>query len=174
MKGVELWQRAYPGLSWMKDAYALANKLGLRPEDLSPVPEDGLYDLALRAVEEHVPRGSTVLDAGAGTLDFSVELAKRGYRVVAVEINPRMLQIGKVHEPFPGDLIIVRANFLKFWARYDAVVMLNSSWTSPLPVEWEDKTVITDAWWNGLSGRVLVIKEGKLVQQYTRVALEKV
>jgi len=166
MKGVERWPKLYPGLSWMKDAYAWASKLGLRPEELSPVPEDGLYEVALKAVEEHVPKGSTVLDAGAGTLDFSVELVKRGYRVIAVEINPRMLEAGKVHYPFPGDLIVVRANFLKFYARYDAVVLLNASWFSPLPKPWLRKVVITDAWWNGIAERVLVLKGGEVVDEY--------
>jgi len=171
MRGIELWRKVYPALSWMKDAYAMASKLGLRPEDLSPVPEDGMYGVALRAVEENVPKGSTILDAGAGTLDFSVALAKRGYRVIAVEINMRMLEIGNVHKPFPADLIVVRSNFLRFSARYDAVVLLNTSWTQPLPKEWNDKIVITDAWWNGLKGLLLVIRRGEVVKRYTATVL---
>ncbi len=166
MKGALKWAETYKGLSWMKDAYVWANKLGLRPEELSPVPEDGMYELALKAIEENVPRGSTVLDAGAGTLDLAHELAKRGYRVIAVEINPKMLEIGRVYYPFASDVIVVRADFRKLWAKFDAVIMLNMSWQSPLPEAWADKIVITDAWWNGMERRLLVIKNCEVVKVY--------
>ncbi len=164
MKGVKLWELYYKD-KWMKDAYALANKLNLRPEDVSPVPEDGMYSLALETVKRFLPKGAKVLDAGAGTLDFSLMLAKEGYKVIAVEINPRMLEIGlKAHPNLHPNLSVVRANFLKFEARYDAVVMLNTSWLEPLPRRWADKLVITDAWWHGLRGELLVFFKGQLIE----------
>lgn len=164
MKGAELWELYYKD-KWMKDAYALANKLNLRPEDLSPVPEDGMYSLALETVKRFLPKGTKVLDAGAGTLDFAIMLAREGYKVIAVEINPRMLELGlKAYPNLHPNLSVVRANFLKFEARYEAVVMLNASWLEPLPEEWMDKLVITDAWWHGLKGELLVFFKGQLIE----------
>ncbi len=162
MPGVELWMKTYKN-KWFKDAYAWASKLGLRPQSLSPIPEDGLWELALSVVQSYVPRGSWILDAGSGTADFSYLLSTKGYKVIAVEINPRMIEIARVYLPPSGLMTVVRGDFTKMWMRVKAIVMLNASWSEELPEWWEDKLVITDAWWNGLDKRILVINKGKVV-----------
>jgi SAM-dependent methyltransferase len=167
MKGVELWERTYKD-KWFKEAIAWSNKLGLSPQSLSPIPEDGLYHFVIEIVKRHVPRGAKVLDAGAGTLDFSVLLAEEGYKVIAVEINDKMLELSKVHRPLPAGVIPVRSDFRSLHIRFDAVVMLNSSWVDEIPKNWCDKVIITDAWWNGLKGRVTVMKDCRVVSVYEK------
>ena len=163
MKGAELWERVYKD-KWMKDAYALSQKLGLRPESLSPVPEDGMYSMALETLKKYLKKG-VVLDAGAGTLDFSMMLAMEGYKVIAVEINERMIELGlRAYPSLHPNLSVVRADFRKFHARYEAVVMLNASWVDPLPEAWKDKILITDCCWHGLRGELLVFIDGRLVE----------
>jgi hypothetical protein len=83
--------------------------------------------------------------------------------VIAVEINPRMIEIARVYLPPNGLMTIVRGDFTRLWARVRAIVMLNASWSEDLPEWWGDKLVITDAWWNGLEKRIVIINKGKVV-----------
>jgi len=45
-----------------------------------------------------LPLGSTIVDVGAGTGNYSYSLAERGYRVIAVEPSATMRRQGKQHE----------------------------------------------------------------------------
>ena len=53
-------------------------------------------DLLWRLIERVLPeKGSTILDAGGGTGRFSIPLARRGYRVVHIDVSSRMLDIAR-------------------------------------------------------------------------------
>ena len=47
-------------------------------------------------------RGRRVLDAGCGTGALSVELARRGARVLAIDLSPRLIQLAA--ERLPHDI----------------------------------------------------------------------
>lgn len=46
-----------------------------------------------------VPPGSRVLDAGCGTGRVAIELARRGYHVVGVDLDPSMLHVARERAP---------------------------------------------------------------------------
>jgi SAM-dependent methyltransferase len=48
-------------------------------------------------VEKHLPRRGLVLDAGGGPGRYTIELAKRGYDVVLLDLVPEMLKVAKRH-----------------------------------------------------------------------------
>ncbi len=48
-----------------------------------------------RFLEEYLPRTGIVLDAGGGPGRYAVELAKKGYEVVLLDISPRCLELAR-------------------------------------------------------------------------------
>ena len=50
-------------------------------------------------VADAVPPGSRVLDAGCGTGRVAIELARRGYDVVGVDLDPSMLSVARDTAP---------------------------------------------------------------------------
>lgn len=74
--------------NWWEDIY--------RSSDVTELPWftpslDTDFDRALR---EHLPRGGRVLDLGTGPATQAIELAKRGYDVVATDISPTAIRKG--------------------------------------------------------------------------------
>ncbi len=67
-----------------------------------PYPEysRAMAELLPRVLERFGAKPETVLDLACGEGTFAVELARRGYRVVGVDISPRMLELarGKARE----------------------------------------------------------------------------
>ena len=59
-------------------------------------------------VESLVPAGGSVLDAGCGTGRVAIELARRGYDVVGIDLDPAMLDSARSKAPdltwIEGDL----------------------------------------------------------------------
>ncbi len=81
-------------------------------------------------------KGWRVLDAGCGAGMFSVELARRGADVTAIDLSPEM--VGFAAETMPADLAPGRIHFLSgdmlsdSLGRFDAVVAMDSLIHYPL------------------------------------------
>jgi len=63
-----------------------------RPNDVVLIER---RDIALAYLLERLPEGGRILDAGCGTGPLSLELAKRGYRVLGVDISEKMLALAE-------------------------------------------------------------------------------
>ena len=50
-------------------------------------------DITWRYLEKYLPPFGAILDIGAGTGAYALELARRGYAVTAVDLSPRLLEI---------------------------------------------------------------------------------
>ena len=50
------------------------------------------YDLTWRYLERYLPAQGSLLEIGAATGRYTVELARRGYQVTAVDMNPALLE----------------------------------------------------------------------------------
>src|SRR5256885_7598338 len=57
----------------------------------------------VRSFIDSLPRGSRVLDLGAGHGRHATILADRGHRAVALDFSRRLLLIGRADEPRKGD-----------------------------------------------------------------------
>jgi ubiquinone/menaquinone biosynthesis C-methylase UbiE len=61
--------------------------------------QDGYHQLeylvTMHFLEKHLPKAGLVLDAGGGPGRYTVELAKRGYEVVLLDLSPKCLQIAQ-------------------------------------------------------------------------------
>ncbi|MEE8182940.1 MAG: class I SAM-dependent methyltransferase [Thermoplasmata archaeon] len=58
------------------------------------LPED-VMNKVLDALCEEVPEGSGILDIGSGTARFALQLSRRGFSVVGVDISEKMLGISR-------------------------------------------------------------------------------
>jgi len=82
-----------------------------------------------------IPPGGRVLEIGPGTGKATVELARRGYEVVAVELGPALAAVARRHlAPYPNAEVVV-ADF-ETWqpetAGFDAVVAFTAfHWIEP-------------------------------------------
>jgi 2-polyprenyl-3-methyl-5-hydroxy-6-metoxy-1,4-benzoquinol methylase len=50
------------------------------------------YDLTWRYLDHYLPPQGTILEVGAATGRYTVELARRGYRVTAVDLSTALLE----------------------------------------------------------------------------------
>lgn len=74
-----------------------------------------------RTVDAMLPRGARVLDAGCGTGRLGAELARRGHRVTAVDLDPVLVAAAREHP----DLTVHEADLATLdlpGERFDAVV----------------------------------------------------
>lgn len=55
------------------------------------------FMVTMHFLEKYLPKSGLVLDAGGGPGRYTIELAKRGYEVVLLDITPRMLKTAKRH-----------------------------------------------------------------------------
>ena len=53
------------------------------------------FIVTMHFLEEYLPKHGLVLDAGAGPGRYTIELAKRGYDVVLLDLVPEMLELAK-------------------------------------------------------------------------------
>ncbi|MDG3012422.1 class I SAM-dependent methyltransferase [Rhodococcus sp. D2-41] len=75
-----------------------------------------------RMVDALLARDSTVLDAGCGSGRVGAELARRGHRVCAVDLDPTLIEAARAR----GGLTVYEADLVEFTAPeapFDAIVM---------------------------------------------------
>jgi SAM-dependent methyltransferase len=68
-------------------------------EEWTRLTQDAYHRLeletTLRYLEKHLPQRGRILDAGGGPGRYTVELARRGYRVVLLDVTPANLQFAR-------------------------------------------------------------------------------
>jgi len=61
--------------------------------------QDGYHQLeylvTMHFLEEYLPKHGLVLDAGGGPGRYTIELAKKGYRVILLDLSPKCLEIAR-------------------------------------------------------------------------------
>ena len=106
----------------VSDFDAIADALASLPARDRPTPPE-------RALLRHVPsRASTALDAGCGDGVVARELARRGLRVEAVDLSPRMIALARAKTPVELDVRYTVGNVLTAGyplAAFDVVVSVN-------------------------------------------------
>ena len=99
--------------------------------------EADVWEQALALAVSHVPKGSTVLDLGAGTGACALVMARLGHRVTAVDIAPAMLEHLKrraeAEELSIKTLTADVETFTMPCSSVDLVTMRNLLWTLPRP-----------------------------------------
>jgi len=78
------------------------DRIADRFDETRGYPEHVMADI-LAAIEQVIDRNESLLDAGVGTGRFASPLQTKGYRVVGVDLAPRML--GKAREKGVEDLV---------------------------------------------------------------------
>jgi ubiquinone/menaquinone biosynthesis C-methylase UbiE len=53
------------------------------------------FETTLHFLEKHLPKNGLVLDAGGGPGRYTIELAKRGYQVVLLDMTPANLEFAR-------------------------------------------------------------------------------
>src|SRR5262245_7034094 len=53
------------------------------------------YELTLRYLSTYLPSQGSILEVGAATGRYTLELAKRGYNIVAVDLSAAQLEINR-------------------------------------------------------------------------------
>lgn len=74
------------------------------------------------AVDRLLPHGGSVLDAGCGTGRIAIELARRGFDVVGVDVDPEMLERAQRRRP-ELDWIIADLATLELDRTFDLVLL---------------------------------------------------
>ncbi|MDX1428813.1 MAG: class I SAM-dependent methyltransferase [Rhodothermales bacterium] len=89
------------------------------------------FDITLRFLEGYLPPEGSVLDIGAGTGRYSIELARRGYSVTAVDLSPGLIDRARAEVGAAGlssrvDCFVADARDLSVvpGAEFDAVLMM--------------------------------------------------
>jgi len=104
---------------WVPDELRTAGRENLDPDHVAryDAKEDaGASAEVAKLFSLGVPPRPTVVDLGAGTGQFTVEMARRARRVVAVDVSPVMLEhLGaRVRREGLGNVECVRAGFLTY------------------------------------------------------------
>lgn len=94
------------------------------------------YDIMLRMLEKHVPKGGRVLVPGAGLGRLAFEVAKRGYRVEANDASPVMaaiahLFLSHIRQPRPCHPFLHRWKNLIHGDESDQTTMLETPTVPP-------------------------------------------
>jgi len=104
-------------------------------------------------VDSYAP--GSVLDAGCGTGRVAVELSRRGYPVVGVDVDPGMLEVARAKAP---DLEWVQGDLtdpgLDFGRTFDVVVMAGNVLIF-VPTGSEARVLANAARWLAPSGRLV-------------------
>lgn len=101
--------------------------------------EADIWERALTLAVDHVPRGSTVLDLGAGTGACALVMARLGHLVTAVDIAPAMLEQLERRADAEGLAIETLVTDVEALAMppgsVDLVTMRNLLWTLARPAD---------------------------------------
>jgi len=65
-------------------------------------PYQRLLADVVAVVENNTPKGGRILDAGCGTGNYSIELGRRGYDVVGMDLSPAMLERARLKQKEAG------------------------------------------------------------------------
>ena len=114
----------------------------MRGGEIFFVPDRRWYPEAFRLI----PRGSVVLDAGAGDLRFSLAIATKAKRVYAVEINPKVLgpALDVIGYDLPPGVIPICADVFE-WSvpeEVNCIVCLMIHRQHTFPVSWRTRKII--------------------------------
>lgn len=89
------------------------------------------YDLTWRYLDKHLPSSGTILEVGAATGRYTLELARRGYRITAVDLSPVELDICRGNLTAEGvenqvELVVADARDLRqiTGREFDAVLLM--------------------------------------------------
>jgi 2-polyprenyl-3-methyl-5-hydroxy-6-metoxy-1,4-benzoquinol methylase len=123
-------------------------------------PEKSAAEVEFLIAELGLETGQRVLDLPCGHGRHSIELARRGLRVVGVDLNEAPLELARAAARDAGvqlDLRRVDMREIEFREEFDAVLNM---WTSfgYFPTEAEDKLVLERAWRALRPGGALVIE----------------
>jgi SAM-dependent methyltransferase len=104
---------------WWIDEVAHAGAEHLDPDYVAGYDRKAGYDPAddIAALARHgLGRDATVLDLGAGTGTFTLAVAPRCERVIAVDVSPAMVEVlrGRVAAAELHDVEVVQAGFLSY------------------------------------------------------------
>lgn len=78
----------------LKNATPLSNNTN---EGLDPIKEDWIRGKYKRMLLDNCKEGDYVLDIGCGSGWLSLELARRGCKVVAIDVSPYRVELGRKH-----------------------------------------------------------------------------
>lgn len=109
-------ERTSPRPGWLLDEVASAGRENLDAAHVAryDAKMDAGAEAEVRLLQRHgLGPTSTVVDLGAGTGQFSLAVAPRCRRVVAVDVSPVMLAALQAKAAVPG-LEVVRAGFLTY------------------------------------------------------------
>jgi len=53
------------------------------------------FIVTMHFLEKYLPKKGLILDAGGGPGRYTIELAKRGYNIILLDLIPKMLEIAK-------------------------------------------------------------------------------
>lgn len=91
----------------------------------------------MEQIEHYIPKikSLNILDIGCGAGFFSILLAKKGHRVVGVDLTPEMVEAARIlakEENVDGCFQIMDAENLKFENEsFDVIISRNLTWTLP-------------------------------------------
>jgi len=112
-------------------------------------------------VKVHLPRGAAVLDLGCGCGWTSILLARCGFHVTGVDINPASLAIGRRNADAAGVVVkFITADIQEFTVdqRFDAVVIFDA-----LHYCLRERSVLSRAeWMLRPGGKILLNEQGCL------------
>jgi cyclopropane fatty-acyl-phospholipid synthase-like methyltransferase len=115
-------------MEWFVDLY---DKFRIRSGFGRVSMEDTRKDVDFKCGVLKLPEGAKVLDLLCGAGRHSLELARRGYLVTGIELNPDYLKLAKQlckSMANPPSFIHGDVRFIDFGEGYDATINRPSSW----------------------------------------------
>jgi SAM-dependent methyltransferase len=118
------------------------------------------YELTLRYLSTYLPSEGSILEVGAATGRYTLELAKRGYNIVAVDLSAEQLEINRRNLAAAGlesqvQFVVADARDLsEVTGEFDAVLPMGPLYH--LIVEADRKSVLKQAFERLRTGGVLI------------------